>query len=348
MSQLKDVITSYNNLSFSDRIVFYTTISNDITVSDNMQSFLIETRLDVEGSCLYCEGTHVVKNGKRKDGIQRFLCRDCRKSFIANSDSITARTRKSITVWAAYLRCMMDQKTLKRSSEECHISMSTAFTWRHKILDTLRELTEKVYLTGIVEADETFFNVSFKGNHKRSHDFTMPRKAHKRGNDVHEKGLSSEKVCVPCAVNDTGISYAKPGKLGKISSTCITSTFEEKIAPRAVLCTDKERAYLDLAGTNDLELVQMDTDCRTSAKEGEDYGIQRINAYHSRLKLFIRRFHGVSTKHLGNYIVWNDLLFGNHRNRDTFFAQLWGQLLCARITRYWQDIPRRPPLPVVA
>jgi len=114
------------------------------------------------------------------------------------------------------------------------------------------------------------------------------------------------------------------------------------------LCTDKGRAYLDLAGTNDLELVQMDTDCRTSAKEGEDYGIQRINAYHSRLKLFIRRFHGVSTKHLGNYIVWNDLLFGNHRNRDTFFAQLWGQLLCARITRYWQDIPRRPPLPVVA
>ena len=298
MSQLKDVITSYNNLSFSDRIVFYTTISNDITVSDNMQSFLIETRLDGDGSCLYCKGTHVVKNGKRKDGIQRFLCRDCRKSFIANSDSITARTRKSVTVWASYLRCMMDQKTLKRSSEECHISMSTAFTWRHKILDTLRELTEK--------------------------------------------------VCVPCAVNDTGISYAKPGKLGKISSACITSTFEEKIAPRSVLCTDKERAYLDLAGTNDLELVQMDTDCRTSAKEGEDYGIQRINAYHSRLKLFIRRFHGVSTKHLGNYIVWNDLLFGNHRNRDTFFAQLWGQLLCARITRYWQDIPRRPPLPVVA
>ena len=63
-----------------------------------------------------------------------------------------------------------------------------------------------------------------------------------RGNDVHEKGLSSEKVCVPCAVNDTGISYAKPGKLGKISSACITSTFEEKIAPHSVLCTDKERA----------------------------------------------------------------------------------------------------------
>jgi hypothetical protein len=92
----------------------------------------------------------------------------------------------------------------------------------------------------------------------------------------------------------------------------------------------------------------MDTDCHTILKEGRSYGIQRINAYHYRLKLFIRRFHGVSTKHLGNYIVWNDLLSGNHRNKESFFDQLWGQILCARITRYGQDIPRRPYLPVAA
>ncbi|MCR5251808.1 MAG: hypothetical protein K6E50_14510, partial [Lachnospiraceae bacterium] len=136
MSELKEVITSYNNLSFSDQIVFYSTISNDLSVSDDVQSFLIETRFDGEASCIYCEGNHVVKNGKRKDGVQRFLCRDCRRSFIASSDSIISRTRKSISVWAAYLKCMMDQKTLKQSSDECHISMSTAFSWRHKILDT--------------------------------------------------------------------------------------------------------------------------------------------------------------------------------------------------------------------
>ena len=227
MSELKDVITSYNDLSFSDRIVFYTTTSNDITISDDVQSFLVETRFEGEGSCIYCEGTHVVKNGKRRDGVQRYLCRDCHRTFIPSSDSITSRTRKSISVWAAYLKCMVDQKTLKQTSEECHISMSTAFTLRHKILDTLSELTEKTYLTGVVEADETFFNVSFKGNHKRSRDFSMPRKAHKRGNDVHAKGLSSEKVCVPCAVSDAGIGYAKPGKLGKISSDCVKNIFDK-------------------------------------------------------------------------------------------------------------------------
>ena len=75
MSELKDVITSYNSLSFSDRIVFYNTISNDITISDDTQSFLMETRFEGEGYCIYCEGKHVVKNGKRKDGIQ--VCVPC-------------------------------------------------------------------------------------------------------------------------------------------------------------------------------------------------------------------------------------------------------------------------------
>ena len=227
-------------------------------------------------------------------------------------------------------------------------SMSTAFTWRHKILDTLSELTEKTYLTGIVEADETFFNVSYKGNHKRSRHFLMPRKAHRRGNDVRSKGLSSEKVCVPCAVNDIGISFAKPGKLGKVSSECIKQVLGKRIAPHATLCTDKERAYLDIAVTNELKLIQMDTDCRTTQKDGRTYGIQRINAYHDRLKIFIRRFHGVSTKYLGNYIVWNDLISGNHRKTEEFIKQLFGQMLCARITRYGSDIPRRPSLPVAA
>ena len=97
MSALKEVITSYNSLSFSDRIVFYSTISNDILLADDMQSFLIETRFDGGQSCIYCLGTHVVKNGKRKDGTQRYLCRDCHRSFIPSSDSITSRTRKPVT-----------------------------------------------------------------------------------------------------------------------------------------------------------------------------------------------------------------------------------------------------------
>ena len=196
------------------------------------------------------------------------------KSFIPSSHSVTSRTRKRLSVWADYLRCMMDRKTLKESAEECQISVSTAFAWRHKILDALQELAGRACLDGTVEADETYFNVSYKGNHTKSRDFTMPRPAHKRGDDVHTKGLSSEKVCVPCAVSDRGIAYAKPVKLGKVSSECIKAAFDQVISPGAVLCTDREKAYLALAEQKGLDLVRMDTGRCTTRLEGKAPGIE--------------------------------------------------------------------------
>ena len=126
MSALTDFITAYNELSYSDRVVFYNTVSNDVNVSeDHLQSFLIETRITDKRVCVYCSGEHVVKNGTRKDGTQRYLCRDCRKSFIPSSHSVTSRTKKHLSVWAKYLRCMMEKKTLAETAEECHIALST-------------------------------------------------------------------------------------------------------------------------------------------------------------------------------------------------------------------------------
>ena len=142
MSKMMEVFAAYKDLSFTDRIVFYTTLSNNVNVhEDNLQDFLIETRINDGNTCIYCEGSHVVRNGKLKDGVQRFFCRDCKKSFIPSSCSITSGTRKNLSVWAQYLKCMSYKKTLKETAEGCSISVTTAFYWRHKILDALKEVT---------------------------------------------------------------------------------------------------------------------------------------------------------------------------------------------------------------
>ena len=344
-SDLKEVIIAYKKLSFSDQAAFYSMVPNEFRLSDgHLQSFLIETRITPEHGCIYCGGSHVVKNGTRKDGTQRFLCRDCKKSFLPTSESVTSRTRKNLSVWTSYLKCMLDRKTLRETSEECGISISTAFFWRHKILDALHEMNGKVFLDGTVEADETFFDVSYKGNHKR---FDLPRKPHKRGHSVRTKGLSSEKVCVPCAVNEAGFCYARPGKTGKVSSECIKKIFEGVIAPDAILCTDNEKAYMSFARDRGIRLLQMDTDCRITERQGKTYGIQRINAYHSRLKGFLQRFRGVSTKYLENYLVWNDVLAKSQRNLEEVMELLLSQILTVRISVRNRDIPLRPPLPVL-
>lgn len=301
---LKEFINAYHKLSYSDRVVFYSTVTNNVDINaDNLQDFLTKNRITEECKCVYCSGKHIVKNGTRKDGVQTYICRDCGKSFSASSNSITSRTRKKISIWAKYLKCMIDKKTLNESADECGISLRTAFVWRHKILDAIKEVAEKTYLEGVVEADETFFNVSYKGNHSKSNTFTMPRKAHKRGGSVHTKGLCS------------------------------------------TLCTDHEKAYLDFAKKKQINLIQMEVECNTLDVNNRMIGIQRINAYHSRLQGFIKKFHGVATKYLDNYIVWNDIVQNNHRNTLELLKQLLGVITCIRKTIYNRDIPRRAALP---
>ena len=87
------------------------------------------------------ECSYVVRNGMCRDSVQQFLCFDYKKSLITSSCSITSGTRKNLSVWAQYLKCMSDKKTLNETAEECSISVTTAFYWRHKILDALKEVT---------------------------------------------------------------------------------------------------------------------------------------------------------------------------------------------------------------
>ena len=350
MSGIREITEAYDKLPLSDRIMFYLCISNDLSVSDeNKQSFLIEHR-HIDNECIYCGNSHIVKNGHRADGTQRFLCKDCHKSFIPSSNTIVSGTRKRIETWAKYISCMMDKKTLNETASECNISKNTAFTWRHKVLGALKELADKTFLTGILEADETFFNVSYKGNHTKSKSFVMPRKAHKRGNDIHANGLSADKVCVPCVVNEAGVSYGLPIKTGKISSYGIDKAFENIIAEGAVLCTDNEKAYIEFSKKKHIKLIQTQTDCRVTKTDSGYYGIQRINAYHKKLKGFIRRFNGVSTKYLENYLIWNNIVKCNSKTkeRDEIIMQVIGHVLSCNKTIYGRELSKRPSLPTVA
>ena len=63
---------------------------------------------------------------------------------------------------------MMNGLSICKTAAVCGIHRNTAFIWRHKILDALQNMADEVKLDGIIEADETFFAISYKGNHSKS------------------------------------------------------------------------------------------------------------------------------------------------------------------------------------
>ena len=175
----------------------------------NIEDFVAKERFANGRVCPLCGCIHVVRNGHRKDGTQRYVCKDCGKSFVIATNSIVSGTRKDLSVWEQYIDCMMNGLSIRKTAVACGIHRNTAFLWRHKILDALQNMADDVTLDGITEADETF-----------SPSRTRAIIARVRHLLCHAKLISvvilhiseacpKEKVCVPCAVNRNGLSISK-------------------------------------------------------------------------------------------------------------------------------------------
>jgi IS1 family transposase len=85
-----------------------------------------------------------------------------------------------------------------------------------------------------------------------------------------------------------------------------------KILKGSVLCTDGFRSYIKFAQGNDLIHKRLDVAVKVIEKV---FHIQNVNAYQSRLKAWMDRFHGVATKYLENYLVFFRFLDTNENSK---------------------------------
>lgn len=181
MVTVSNIIKMIATLSDKEKDELKLALTNGANITMSLNTLATESRFANGRVCPLCGSVHVVRNGHQADGAQRYMCRDCKKSFTATTNSVVAGTRKDMSVWERYICCMMLGLSIRKSAEACGIHRNTAFYWRHKVLDAVRKSFENMRLGGIVEMDEAFLPVSYKGNHKNSKSFKMPREPHMRG-----------------------------------------------------------------------------------------------------------------------------------------------------------------------
>ena len=202
-------------------------------------------------------------------------------------------------------------------------------------------MQNQVELDGVVEADETFMPISYKGHHK---DFDFPRLAKHRGEPATRRGLSKEQVCVSCGVNLNGLSVSKISNLGKPKLQDIERVLDGKITKDSILVTDSFRAYLKLANDMGLSYIRLP---RKSHKVGT-FNIQTINSYHSRLKaMLIYNFKGVSTKYLNNYLVYHNFVNFAKDSKNEKEQILLNHIISTECLSRSIDIANRPTIPLL-
>lgn len=349
MNQVTIIIQMFQALPDALKKVCLDCLMGNSTLDSKKFTDLIElilshnhTAMGDRPHCAHCHSEHVIKNG-HKGETQRYLCKDCGRTFVITNNTILFSTKKKLDTWEKFLECVMNKFPLRRCADVCKINLKTAFIWRHKILDALQNMHNEVVINGVAEADETYFRVSYKGNHKKS-TFQMPRKSRKRGGESSKRGISSEQACVLCSVNLDGLSIGMLSNLGRPFVMDLEAVFSQRIERGSILVTDSFRGYSKLAYENGLTHIAIPRGKHTNGA----FNIQTVNAYHKDMKKLIQfQFSGVSTKYLNNYVVYHNFVNFAKGSFSEKLDILKDFVFTTRLTDRYQTIQTREPVPVL-
>ena len=165
-----------------------------------------------------------------------------------------------------------------------------------------------------MEVDETLFRRSEKGSRQ------LRRAPRKRGRRASLPGRSRKDWVTVLTARDRHKKTFE-AIVPAASSEPIALALDQVIASDSVLCSDHWNAYRLLASKKNRLHKRLNAHAGIRVID-RVFHIQNVNAYHSRLKNWQRRFHGVATKYLDNYLGW-------HRFRDEHPSAFASHLLSA-------------------
>lgn len=284
-----DIINSIDSFSPDEKNLLLTYIEQK---TDNEKILNLVNSIAIKAhTCPHC-GSHDIRKFGTNKGLQRFDCKNCLKKYNSLTGTPLAHLHKR-EQWLNMASALNDSISLDKTALRCHIAHSTAFRWRHKFLKNISTDMPKT-LDGIVEADETYLPRSHKGKHN---DDEKPRK---RGG-IKGKGLSQKFVGLIVALDRLGGII--DGILDDSSTKSITKILKNRLSGRSKLCIDGGSALWGFVTQNKVSCAIMPSG-KYICEYDPIYHIQTVNSYHSRLKSWIGRFHGVATKYLPSYLGW--------------------------------------------
>lgn len=243
--KFKHIVERYSeaqNSDFSDTL-------NQLTVSNFEQRL---ERLAINSFCPTCSSENIVRNG-RKNNIQQFKCKGCKRRFTRFTDTILEKTRWHWDIWIKVLEMTInsysitDMMNVLIKDYGCDgINYKTVWFWRMKLIHALADMPMP-NLTGVVQVDETFIRESQKGSRKLSSMIGnhVERKARYGRQPSHYGVMGAEFATVVTAIDNRSYCVCKVASLGKLSPDLFFDLFDEHFDNIAYLCSDANSVYED-------------------------------------------------------------------------------------------------------
>jgi transposase-like protein len=262
-------------------------------VDQGRTAAVIEEAVAPRLCCPRCQGKQFYRHGT-KSGLQRFRCQACGRTFNSLTGTPLARLRHK-EKWLDFGDCMLDSRTVRKAAARVQVDKNTSHRWRHRFLMATKT-DRPACLKGIAEADETFLLESQKGARN------LQRPTRKRGGKASKRGISNEQVCILVARDRSGNTVDFVTGRGPVTVVQLTEHLRPVLSPDTLLVTDANKAYQAFARQQGISHQYVNVSAGEHVRGAVH--VQNVNGYHSRFHKWLKRFNGVATRYLTNYLGW--------------------------------------------
>lgn len=245
-----------------------------------------------KNNCPHCGSWNFIKHGRTNLGRQRYRCRDCRKTFSETTGTPFMYSKKKLAAWESYFFCMESGLTLRSISKLLGMNLSTAFSWRHKILSAAKTKTDNV-LTETIEVDEFWLKENFKGSRSINPYFR----------DVENRYLIILLSCRDSRGNILIRTAARKG-LRKLLKNEISDILSPVIRRCKTLVSSRNLAYAYFAKQEMLSFCMPSS----ASYRLEGFTLENASSQTRGFLKFLKGFRSVASKYLSHYVNWYRIL----------------------------------------
>lgn len=241
----------------------------------------------VPESCPYCEEAAYSRFGMTTNGVQRYRCKVCGKTFTPITCTIFDKHKIAISEWMEYCLNIFRYLSINADSWNNRNAFTTSRYWLEKLFLVLDGYESDIVLDGRVWFDETYYTVR-SDEIKRKSDGTKPR------------GLSENQLCIGVACTKNTILCLLEGN-GQPTAKISYTTFKDHIAPGSTLVHDDGKAHGML-----IEKLKLKDESYVSSDlkklADKDNPLNRVNEVHARLKNFLYAHNSFDRDKLQDYL----------------------------------------------
>ena len=142
----------------------------------------------VPSRCPFCESTTIIKKGYGNDGVRRYRCLACNRTFRPTTNTLFDSRKIPISEWIDYCLNIFHYVSLNADSWANRNAFSTSKYWLEKLFLTLRGWQDNIVLSGQVWLDETYYSVMMQDRMRNDKGHLLP-------------GISANQICIGVATD---------------------------------------------------------------------------------------------------------------------------------------------------